>query len=406
MKKLHLFEGFGVELEYMIVDRDTLDVRPVTDTLMHDKCGAYRDEWENGAIAWNNELALHVFELKTNGPAPALNGLTAFFHDNIREANSLLATRGARLMPGAMHPWMDPHTELRLWPHEHNLIYEMYNRIFDCRGHGWANLQSTHLNLPFGNDREFGRLHAAIRLVLPLLPALAASSPVADARLTGWADTRLREYQGNQKRIPSIAGMVIPEPVFTEKEYRSRILARNYADIVPFDPDGILQDEWLNSRGAIARFQRSAIEIRVLDIQECPLADIALLKVIVQAIRELVDERHARYSAQKQWQTGPLYAIFQDGVRLGSRQVIDDAGYLALFGIHKEKYSTLRVWESVIERTPELEDPESAYLRMVLEKGNLSARIREALGPDPGRPELAAVYGRLSGCLADNVPFS
>jgi glutamate---cysteine ligase / carboxylate-amine ligase len=29
--RLHLFQAFGVELEYMIVDRDTLQVQPVTD---------------------------------------------------------------------------------------------------------------------------------------------------------------------------------------------------------------------------------------------------------------------------------------------------------------------------------------------------------------------------------------
>ncbi len=405
MKKLHLFEGYGVELEYMIVDRSTLDVRPVTDKLMHDKCGAYRDEWENGAISWSNELALHVFELKTNGPAPALNGLAAFFHDNIREVNALLEARGARLMPGAMHPWMDPQTELRLWPHEHNLIYDMYNRIFDCRGHGWANLQSTHLNLPFGNDREFGRLHAAIRLVLPLLPALAASSPVMDGRLTGWADTRLQAYQNNQKRIPSIGGMVIPEPVFTRRDYRRRILARNYADIAPFDPEGILQDEWLNSRGAIARFQRGAIEIRVLDVQECPLADIALLKVIVQAIRDLVDERHVPYAAQKKWDVDPLHAIYQDGVRDGSRQMVANPAYLRLFGLRRDKMSAPKIWEAVTDRTPDLDDAETEYLQMVLKKGNLSARIRKALGRNPAKAELVAVYSKLTHCLGENVPF-
>ena len=36
------------------------------------------------------------------------------------------------------------------------------------------------LNLPFSSDEEFGRLHAAIRLLLPLLPALAASSPLVE----------------------------------------------------------------------------------------------------------------------------------------------------------------------------------------------------------------------------------
>ena len=50
-------------------------------------------------------------------------------------------------------------------------MYEAYDRIFDCRGHGWANLQAVHLNLPFSGDEEFGRLHAAIRLVLPIMPA-------------------------------------------------------------------------------------------------------------------------------------------------------------------------------------------------------------------------------------------
>lgn len=31
--KLHLFEAFGIELEYMIVDQDTLDVKPIADQL-------------------------------------------------------------------------------------------------------------------------------------------------------------------------------------------------------------------------------------------------------------------------------------------------------------------------------------------------------------------------------------
>src|SRR5690606_17301416 len=143
---------------------------------------------------------------------------------------------------------------------------------------GWANLQSVHLNLPFDGDEEFGRLHAAIRLVLPILPALAASSPLKDGHYTGLKDTRLDVYQSNQRKVPSIAGRVVPEQVFTQKDYEEQILQRNYQDIAPYDPEGILQDEWLNSRGAIARFQRNAIEIRVLDIQECPAADLAILK--------------------------------------------------------------------------------------------------------------------------------
>ena len=96
----------------------------------------------------------------------------------------------AILLPTAMHPWMDPHTETLLWPHGNRDIYHTYNRIFNCQGHGWSNLQSVHVNLAFKGDEEFGRLHGAIRLLLPLLPALAITSPC----LTTWsALTRISE---------------------------------------------------------------------------------------------------------------------------------------------------------------------------------------------------------------------
>src|SRR5262249_20775901 len=185
---LHLCQGFGVELEYMIVDADSLHVLPVADRVLHSVAGEYVNDVERGAITWSNELALHVIELKTTEPAPHLDGLCASFEESIGEINERLAPLKGRLMPTAMHPWMEPDREMRLWPHDYSPVYEAFNRIFDCRGHGWANLQSVHLNLPFANDKEFARLHAAVRLLLPLLPALAASSPVVEGRPTGFLD--------------------------------------------------------------------------------------------------------------------------------------------------------------------------------------------------------------------------
>ncbi len=403
--KLHLFEAFGVELEYMIVDSQSLSVRPVSDLLMFDKCGSYLDEIDNGRVSWSNELALHVVELKTTGPNPNLDGLAEAFQNNVQEINRFLAAKNMRLMPGAMHPWMEPFSELKLWPHEHNQVYEKYNQIFDCRGHGWANLQSTHLNLPFGNDDEFGRLHAAIRLVLPILPAIAASSPMMDGKTTGWADNRLRVYQRNQARIPSIAGRVIPEPVFNEKDYRNKILAKNYADIAPFDPEGVLQDEWLNSRGAIARFSRGAIEIRVLDIQENPGADIAMLKLIIFLIRQLVEESLLSYSDQKKWPVEALYQIFQNGAEYGSNQVIENPDYLCVFGINQKRARTLEIWEMVASRMGHLSETEKEWADILFKEGNLSARISKSLGQNPRQDAVKEVYARLSDCLATDSYF-
>ena len=44
---LHLFQAFGVELEYMIVDRDTLNVKPIADELLKDVLGAYGNDYVN-----------------------------------------------------------------------------------------------------------------------------------------------------------------------------------------------------------------------------------------------------------------------------------------------------------------------------------------------------------------------
>ena len=115
-KPLRLFEAFGIEVEYMLVDAETLDVAPAADALLEAAAGKLTDEFENGDVAWTNELALHVIEFKCNGPRPSLVGLGEAFAANVALANAKLDRDGRRLMPTAMHPWMDP-ADVVLWPH-------------------------------------------------------------------------------------------------------------------------------------------------------------------------------------------------------------------------------------------------------------------------------------------------
>lgn len=403
--RLGLFEAFGVELEYMIVDRATLDVAPISDEALRAVAGEIVSDVERGAIAWSNELVLHVLEMKTNGPAPSLGPLGAAFQKQVHEANELLAEFGARLMPTAMHPWMDPHREMRLWPHEYNAVYEAFNRIFDCRGHGWANLQSAHLNLPFADDEEFGRLHAAIRLVLPLAPALAASSPVMDGQVSGLIDSRLEVYRGNSRTVPSLAGRVIPEAVFTHEDYQRVILERIYSDIRPHDAEGVLQEEWLNARGAIARFTRGAIEIRVLDLQECPAADLAIVAAISGMLKALVVERFAPYAIQKLASVEMLERVLLATIRHGEQAVIDDRQYLSLFGLEKAAPCTAgHVLRTLVEAA-ELEPRWLSALSVILDSGPLARRILTAAGENPSRQRLAAIYRDLCNCLETGHMF-
>src|SRR5690606_2112583 len=202
----HLFDVFGIELEYMLVDNVKFKVAPVVDKLMIAKTGAITSDAENGKIEWSNELVAHVVEIKTNGPTNDLENLDELFAENIREINILLKPLNAKLWPTASHPTMNPATDMQLWQHSYSKIYALYNRIFDCRGHGWSNVQSMHLNLPFYDDEEFGKLHAAVRILLPIIPALSASSPIMDNRITGYKDSRMQVYKTNQKEIPQMTG--------------------------------------------------------------------------------------------------------------------------------------------------------------------------------------------------------
>lgn len=407
---LHLFEGFGIELEYMIVDRSTLDVLPASDRVIHQVAGAFESEIELGDIAWSNELVLHVIELKTNGPAGKLEGLAARFDENVRRIEGILEPLGGALLPTAMHPWMDPFKETRLWPHEHNAIYEAFDRIFDCRGHGWANLQSMHLNLPFSGDEEFGLLHGAIRMLLPILPALAASSPLIDGRPTCLLDNRLEVYRMNSAKIPSITGQVVPEPARSRGEYEEKILGRIYRDLTPFDPDGVLRHEFVNSRGAIARFDRSAIEIRMLDVQECPRADLAIAAAIVAALKTMIAGRWPGVADQGSWPVEPLAAILRSGLRDAEEAVIEDRAYLEALGVGRLRAKAGEVWRSLLDRASKAGHAVSGELEWPIERilaeGSLARRIIQRIGADPSRGEIEAVYRELARCLVEGRMLS
>lgn len=406
-KRLGLFDAYGIELEYMIVDKDTLNILPVTDVVIHEVAKEYVNEVKVGDMEWSNELTLHVIELKTSRPASSLNGLGKHFHEHILKINEILENRNGELMPTSMHPWMDPFTEMKLWPHDNSPIYDAYNKIFDCRGHGWANLQSMHINLPFDGDDQFGRLHAAIRLVLPFLPALAASSPVSECRVNDYLDYRLEVYRHNQSKVPSIVGHIIPEPVFTAADYDKVILQKIYKEIKPLDPEGVLQEEWLNSRGAIARFDRNAIEIRLLDIQECPDADIAIAAFVCAVIKGLVEEKWMSYEEQKNFSENELFMILMDCVRRGETTEIINRNYLKVFGCDKERCMVNDLLKHMLDELPEIKNNNefAGPINTILSEGTLATRILKAIGYKASKENLTMVYNKLCKCLVENKSF-
>jgi len=407
--RIHLFQGYGVELEYMLVDRDTLQIKPITDELLKHQLGNYGSDFENGMVTWSNELVLHVIELKSSKPEHNFSSLEHEFLKNVSHINGILSGWNAMLMPSAAHPFMNPMTDTKLWPHESNEVYAIYNKIFDCKGHGWSNLQSTHLNLPFYDDEEFARLHAAVRLVLPILPALCASSPILDNGVTGLMDTRLKYYKSNQARIPSITGKVIPEAVFSKRNYLNTIYEKIKNDIAPFDPQHELNAIWVNSRGAIPRFDRGSIEIRIMDIQECPAADLAIITMVIEILKALTADKFIDLESQMKWKTEPLAILLEQTVAQGQEAIIENADYLNAFGYHEKSARAGDLWQHLlswlIDRGSNPVQQWRPQLDVIMQQGTLSQRILNSMDKNPSPEEIVRTYKKLSACLAQNKMF-
>jgi glutamate---cysteine ligase / carboxylate-amine ligase len=402
MEHLHLFDAYGVELEYMIVDKDSLAIKPITDQLFQKELGQIQSDVVRNEITWSNELVLHVLELKSTRPSTDLAVLSNCFHQEIKYINKRLAHWNCILLPTAMHPMMLPQ-DSKIWPHDYNEVYETYNRIFDCTGPGWSNVQSTHLNLPFSGDVEFRQLHSAIRIILPLLPGLCASSPVVQGKVTGLCDNRMHYYKKNQITIPSIAGRIVPEYVDSESEYREVIYDSITRDLKPFDNDNILDPVWVNSRGAIARFDRGSIEIRVMDIQECCAADLAIVTFVVEILKDMMRRPVDTFL---DFPIEPLADLLDKTIAQGSSSIIQDPRYLQIFGVTEPDMRVRDLFTLLFEKlSSKIPADQQQVLRTILSSGTLAERIVSALRDDSSHERILEVYTELATCLDSNKLF-
>ena len=409
-ERLGLFEGIGVEIEYAIVERDQLNVRPIAAQLLRDRQQHVQRTALHGSMGWSNELAAHVLEIKNLTPTRKLTPLIERFQDEVVTAGHRLEKLDAQLLPTAMHPWMDPRTESSLWDHEDALIYRTFDRIFDCRHHGWMNLQSVHINLPFANDEEFRRLHAAIRTVLPLLPGIDASSPILEGRVTGFADSRLHHYLSHSGRIPESLGLVIPETLRNEAEYQRQVYAPLERAAAALDPEGVLEAVWLNARGAIARFDRGSIEIRLLDSQECPLADLAIVALVAAVVRALCEERWCDIADLERLPTPHLRQQLEQAIESADDATVGDHTLLECLGWpYGDRPTLAELWRHLarsVESDPWIDARLANAIESTLARGTLASAIVEATGQDPDRATLLRVYDHLATCLAEGIRFN
>jgi len=142
----------------------------------------------------------------------------------------------------------------------------------------------------------------------------------------------------------------------------------------------------------------------VIDIQECPRADIALLELIVTALKWLI-KTHDLKELQYSCSTQDLAEILVNSVRYGSLCHTDKENYLGLFGL--KKASDLRtIWQAIFANCEgQLSEESWEVSRCVISTGNLSERILQRISEDPSESGILAIYSELASCLAQNRLF-
>ncbi len=203
---------------------------------------------------------------------------------------------------------------------------------------------------------------------------------------------------------------MIPEPAYTEAEYDRLIFQPMLAEIAPLDPDGVLQEEFLNARGAIARFSRGAIEIRLLDVQETPQNDVAICAAIVKVLQTLVSERWTALAAQQAVEIEPLEQLLRRTIREADGATLDDPDYLRHFGAEDLAGGTVGdLWRRLLNEAShsdrEFEAQWGETLNRLLNRGPLSRAILQRLGDTPDADTLRATYRELGECLATGRTF-
>jgi len=336
-------------------------------------------------------------EIKANHPFHSPCEFEETMHAAVTTLNNIVKKHSAKLLGTGMHPILKLQ-DTGVWPHCHKKIYNAYGKIFNLNQHGWLNIQSFHLNLPFQKENDATETHNHLCNLAAYLPAIAASSPFYENKLGSDVDNRLQFYKTNQKEVPSIAGDVIPEYAQTLKQYKRTIIGGYSNDLAKAGADKtLLNREWVNSRGVIFRFDRSALEIRVMDEQECIKSDVALTCFIRATLRGLLA------TGEKFLPHEVLVTDFNAAIKEGLKaETLNPHG--------KTAQKICQHYFNLADKFADTD--EKKYLPLIkrrIQEGNLSDTIcKRVLGraTKTSLPEaITDVYSTLIKCLNDNEPY-
>ena len=346
----------------------------MVDRIIEELNGEVVNEFQFGEINLSKELQKNVIELVPHVPHLSIQEMESALYGGMQRFHR--ATGGRYTLLGlGMHPFLTL-DQTAYWDHEDKEIYDVYDRLFDLRQHGWLNIQALQINVHYEGEGGMVSMFNRMRSLIPFLVAVTASSPMVEGRLTGAMDNRLIHYRQNQRRVPLICNNIMPERLSCRRQH-DEVIESIYRGLRDIGGDELCH-EWIDSRGVIVRYHRECLELKACDEQECLRADMAVTAFLLALLRAdlRLEEDH-----------DALVDMNEEAIRHGTASCRPEL--MRLYG------------EALKVATPD----ERGYLPLVkqrIEQGSLAElMVQHIKDGDEARDVVKA----MARCLRKNVPY-
>ena len=384
-----------IEVEYIIADRDSMEAVPLAEKLIKKAAGCeksvtYSSPDSECTILWS--LTKHDYIVKFSAQISRANIREAekILHNQILEANRMLEEFNAVLYASAVYPLPGSGSAKKSCSSCSDRPEDIRNLIENSV----FNYHYMKLYLHFNNEEEFFRLHTAVRLIMPLLPALTSGSPVIGNCETEVQDSGLEIFRHKLSRKGKACGSIIPRPVRNRKEYEESLNQCLNCD--SSGKDAALVDE---CKALTADFEKGMLGVSIFDMQESPHVDFAVVRFVTYVLELIVN---CRCGAERQASVSndELLKIFDNITKDGLKGIADNEKYLKLLGIEDQtRMSAWGIWMLLAKKVKDYAGLKIPPVENILKTGALSERIVKAAE----QRSVKETFQELAECLEENI---
>jgi carboxylate-amine ligase len=398
-------EGFQLELAYSLVGKNSLDWLPQVDELFTLYCGERLRTVPHGGATWTNAGPRHSLRVGSQGGLEDLATAQTLFSAELQSLTELAAQLDAQLLPAGMHPWMSAE-RAEPWPHGQAAGDQAMANLFGGARHGFCNQNPLRLSLPFASEFEFERLFGALRFVMPLLPALSASSPFAEGRRGPAMSCRVAARRDYFASNLDFAESLVPRGASGREEYVNEVIKPIERTFDKRNLAATLDPLQVCAHGIAADFDAGLVHIHLLDMQECLQADLAVCAAVTATTTLIQSEQHAPLRQLSEWPRARLDELLELTLVQGSRAVLRDHDFLKAFGFPEgAACRTSELWQHLVEEKiadSVLTQQAMPALSTIVGEGSLARRMLNKLPDRWDDEDLYNLYRQVVACLASD----